>query len=240
MTLTYLYHSGFAIENDNIVVIIDFFKDSLGRTKGVVHDSLLKKNKPMYVLASHAHPDHFNADILNWNNANSTIQYIFSQDIADSKKVSGKDIHFLNKSGIFKDNNLTMQAYGSTDIGISFLIKIDGKSIFHAGDLNNWHWKDESTEEEAANCERAYLQELEELTTDYPHINLALFPVDPHLGTDYMLGAKQFIDRIRVDYFAPMHFGEAYEKAAILKPYAESKSIHFIAWKHKGEKVEIY
>ena len=36
-----------------------------------------------------------------------------------------------------------IKAFGSTDIGISFLVSVDGVDIFHAGDLNWWHWWDE-------------------------------------------------------------------------------------------------
>ena len=48
---------------------------------------------------------------------------------------------------------LRIQAFGSTDVGISFLIHLQGKSIFHAGDLNNWHWSEESTEQEIRKAE---------------------------------------------------------------------------------------
>ena len=47
---------------------------------------------------------------------------------------------------LFKD--VYVKAYGSTDIGISFLVKVDGLTIFHAGDLNWWHWKEDSLEEQ--------------------------------------------------------------------------------------------
>ncbi|MEI3154718.1 MAG: hypothetical protein V8S95_06185 [Odoribacter sp.] len=49
---------------------------------------------------------------------------------------------------------MRIKAFGSTDIGISFLIDIDNIRIFHAGDLNNWHWEEESTPEEIAGTEK--------------------------------------------------------------------------------------
>lgn len=42
MKLTYIYHSGFAIETDSCNIVIDFFKDSESLKKGVVHDIILK------------------------------------------------------------------------------------------------------------------------------------------------------------------------------------------------------
>ncbi len=41
-------------------------------------------------------------------------------------------------------------------------------------------------------------------------MDLVMFPVDPRLGLEYMLGAKQFVDRFRVGMFVPMHFDEEY------------------------------
>lgn len=55
MKLDYIYHSGFAIEADDVTVIIDYYQDSSEDNfeKGIVHDYLLHKTGRMYVLASH-------------------------------------------------------------------------------------------------------------------------------------------------------------------------------------------
>ena len=38
MRLTYIYHSGFAIEGENFTIIIDYYRDSDGENDGIVHD----------------------------------------------------------------------------------------------------------------------------------------------------------------------------------------------------------
>ncbi len=239
MKLIYIYHSGFAIETGGVTIIIDFFRDSEGRKKGIVYDRLLKNSGKLYVLSSHAHKDHFNPVILKWKEIHPDIQYVFSKDILEDGGAAQSDAVFLNKFDVYRDENLTIKALGSTDIGISFLIKIHGKYIFHAGDLNNWHWKDESTEKEIRASEIAFLRELSDITKECDHIHIAMFPVDVHLGTDYMRGAEQFIDRVKVDYFAPMHFTENYESAEAFKPYAEAKGVCFLNWKHRGQEFVI-
>ena len=82
MRLTYIYHSGFAIEADGYAILIDYFKDS-GETPdtGFVHDELLQRTGTLYILSSHFHPDHFNPEILKWKEIKPDIQYIFSKDI---------------------------------------------------------------------------------------------------------------------------------------------------------------
>ena len=70
------------------------------------------------------------------------------------------------------------------------MIEAQGKLIFHAGDLNNWHWKDESTPQEVAEAEGNYLKELDIIAKYTQAMDVVMFPVDPRLGTDFMRGAN--------------------------------------------------
>ena len=53
-------------------------------------------------------------------------------------------------------------------------------------------------------------------------MDLVMFPVDPRLGTDFMRGAQQFIDRIKTSVFVPIHFLERLAEVMAFGPYAES------------------
>lgn len=234
MKLTYIYHSGYALEFDNFTIIIDYYKDSENK---IVYNSLLKKKSRLYVLSTHSHADHFNPEILEWKSINADIVYIFSKDILKNKKINSEGIIFLDKLDLYHDDYLSARAYGSTDIGVSFLFNIKEYTIFHAGDLNNWHWNEESTKDEIREAEQYYTQELDLLAKDIEYLNLAMFPVDPRLGKDYMKGAEQFVATIRTDFFAPMHFDKAYDKAAAFADFALTKSCKCICWRHSGESV---
>jgi hypothetical protein len=238
MKFTYVYHSCYVLETDTCSVIFDFYKDS-GElwNKGFIHDELLSdSSKPLYVLSSHVHPDHFNASVLLWRAAGRNITYILSKDILDNKRAeTSDDTVFLDKGDEYKDQNLYVKAFGSTDVGVSFFLKLDGKSIFHAGDLNNWHWKDESTAEEVAEAEAFYHRELSDITREFKHLDLAIFPVDPRLGTDYSRGAREFLSQIEVDTFAPMHFGEAYSTIAQFKEVTNAANCKYLIPINKGQ-----
>ncbi|MDR1091262.1 MAG: MBL fold metallo-hydrolase [Prevotella sp.] len=237
MKLTYIYHSGYAIEAEGFTIIIDYYKDSHNK---VVRNNILKKKGQLYVLSTHSHHDHFNKEILGWKKEYPDIIYIFSKDILRNKKAKDSDAIYLDKSDFYQDETLFIQAYGSTDLGVSFLIKAEGKVIFHAGDLNNWHWNEESTEDEIKEAEDFYQEELGSLAANVKHLDLAMFPIDPRLGKDYMKGAEQFVDAIQTDILAPMHFDEAYGKAAAFAGYALSKGCKCICWKHTGESYLIF
>lgn len=145
----------------------------------------------------------------------------------------------MKKGEEWSDGRLRVKAFGSTDIGISFLLDIEDKRIFHAGDLNNWHWEEESTPQEIAEAETRYRNELETLAQDTDYVDLALFPIDPRLGKDYTRGARQFIDRIRTKQFAPMHFWKKYDKANAFGEYVRRQGERFIAIHQMQEETEL-
>ena len=120
-----------------------------------------------------------------------------------------------------------------------FKIEVEGKTIFHAGDLNNWHWKDESTEQEVKEAEGNFLHEIKILKATCNNIDIALFPVDPRIGSDFARGAEQFIQQIHVKQFIPMHFWEKPELTLPFGTYAQEKGVSFNLLQQPGESLDI-
>ncbi|MDR3251233.1 MAG: MBL fold metallo-hydrolase [Tannerella sp.] len=234
MKLTYIYNSGYVIENDGFAIVVDYYKDSADEYVKRLLSSFRGK---IYVLASHWHPDHFNRRILNWKDERPDIRLVLSKDILD-KRFAGADVGaFVDRGDTWDDGDVSIKAFGSTDVGVSFLIETDGRKIFHAGDLNNWHWDEESTAEEVRDAGRDFLNELEYFANYTKQVDLAMFPVDYRLGKNYMLGAEQFVSTIKTAVFAPMHFGERYNRANAFRDYAEKSGCRFVAWTKTGESI---
>lgn len=235
MEIIYLHHSGFAILANQFTIIIDFFEDSESESCGILHDKLLNKNGTMYVLSSHFHADHFNRQVLEWEKQKNDIKYIFSHDIYKRRRIEKDTAIWLKKGEEYSDNNIKITAFGSTDVGISFMIEAEGKTLFHAGDLNNWHWMDESPEEEWKRDEQKFLNELKIIKEKYDKVDIAMFPIDPRLGTEYMRGGKQFIDAIQISTFIPMHFWNDYTSANKFQEYARFRNINSPEINHRGQ-----
>ena len=123
-------------------------------------------------------------------------------------------------------------------MGISFYIEAGGYRIFHAGDLNNWHWIEEETPSDAAKNEQDFLKELSQIAGEVPALDVVMFPVDPRLGKDYAKGAQQFIESIKVGFFLPMHFWDNYKSAMAFKPEAESRGSGFAEIRAAGDTFE--
>ncbi|MBU3114155.1 MBL fold metallo-hydrolase [Clostridium lacusfryxellense] len=208
----YIYHSGFAIKTKNHFLIFDYFKESLVNNKThktyqrstILSPENIKNMNNVYVFSSHSHEDHFNSSILNWENYNSEIQYILSSDIKTEENKS--NYNFIEEGDEKTFNDVYVKAYGSTDIGISFLVKVDGLTIFHAGDLNWWHWKEDSLEEQrlAETSFKAHINKLKKEKL----IDIAFFPVDPRLEEFYSIGGEYFGSVIQPKLLIPMHFGD--------------------------------
>ena len=239
MKLIYLYHSGFALLGEGYTIIFDYFEDSASPSSGIVHDELLQRPGRLYVLSSHSHADHFNKEVLTFREKHPDIVYIFSQDILHEEKLLSTDTVWLKKGDCYADDVLRVHAFGSTDVGISFLVEAEGKKIFHAGDLNNWHWMDESPEEEWKRDEAFFLCELEDIAVCKAKMDVVLFPVDPRLGKEYMRGPLQFVKRIKTTIFVPMHFSEDYQGGNAFRQFAESKGCRFLSIAHRGESFEL-
>lgn len=138
MELTYIYHSGFALSGDGFTVIMDYYRDSedgqaqadlnrlmdgtfsnqeTGMPEGTVHSELLRRPGKLYVLASHFHPDHFNKEVLQWREQRPDIIYIFSKNILRHRRAQKEDAVWLKKGEEYKDETLSVRAFGSTDVG---------------------------------------------------------------------------------------------------------------------------
>ena len=243
MKITYLYHSGFALEFEKISVVIDYYGAGFGPELPPALSHILDdRSRKLYVLSSHDHKDHFDSRILSFEAIREDVVYVFSSDIATNMTTLGvrpKTISYICDGESYSDGNISIHAFGSTDEGISFIIQADGKNIFHAGDLNNWHWNEECPPDESALYETNFLAELEKLALRFPSLDVALFPVDPRLGKDFCRGAEQLVTRIKTACFIPMHFGDKYEAANSFKPIAEKHDVRFFELSHKGQVIEL-
>lgn len=83
MTLTYIFHSGFALETAACLLVFDYWMDPSG-----VIPRLMGRGKPVYVFSSHFHEDHFTREIFSWKERypSCSFTYILSKDILKRRR----------------------------------------------------------------------------------------------------------------------------------------------------------
>ena len=219
-SITYIWHNCFVVELNDCILIFDYWVDPDGR----IFD-FITPEKPVYIFVSHHHKDHFNKEIFTWTSLlKNKISYIISNDVARFIKhlltprstykgklqIDPKSVTILSEGDSFSDELISVNAFGSTDIGCSYLINHSSTLIFHAGDLNAWILE-----------EKTHLEKTQEIT-DFKHklsriaetsttIDIAMFPIDSRIGCDYAIGADIFLNRFDIKHLIPMHFANCDE-----------------------------
>lgn len=205
----YLFHSGFAVKTRQHFLVFDYYSDKpegdmkcLGT--GVINPEEIK-DLDVVVFSSHKHSDHFNPVILNWAKRIKNISYVLSYDIG---QVQGPEkVLYVNPGKEYDFAGMNIKVFDSTDIGVAFLVNCDGLRLYHAGDLNWWHWIGEPEDENALMGEN-YKKQINLLKG--AHVDLAFVPMDPRLEECYLFGLDYFMKTVGAEMVFPMHFGKDY------------------------------
>ena len=202
MRVTFLDHSGFLVETGSAALLFDWWKGEL---------PAIKPELPLYVFASHRHEDHFDPRIFTLDDGTRDVRFVLGHDI----KLSVRNLERWGVSPRTAGNcrNLRggetlelprarVEALPSTDEGEAFLVTADKQTLFHAGDLNWWHWEGEDkgwNRNMEVNFKK-YAEALRGRTID-----LAMLPLDPRLGEAGFWGPSYFLETADIRRFLPMH-----------------------------------
>jgi L-ascorbate metabolism protein UlaG (beta-lactamase superfamily) len=217
----HLFHSGTAVKYNNVLFIFDYYKDEIFDTaaeenkdlssleKGVIRRDSFEGIDKAYIFVSHSHHDHFNKVIFEWEDYCQNCTYILADQVELDEELSSKDnLYQMKLDQQLRLQDLIVKTYGSTDEGVSFLLKTEGLNIFHAGDLNWWKWKKFSPKVQKRE-EREFKREIEKIKGE--EVDIAFVPVDPRLEENYYLAGKYFIEQIKPEIFIPIHFSSNFK-----------------------------
>lgn len=208
--VTYLEHSGYVTEYKNHVMIFDWYKGTLPE---------ISADKKVYVFSSHAHDDHFQKAIFEWKKEYPDITYILSDDITEEGP--GEKTYYIGPYKTFQpEPAMEISTLKSTDEGVAFLVRIEDKVFYHAGDLNWWHWEGEDLSWNKL-MQRDYQSEIGRL--EGQTIDVAFVPLDMRLGEQYYWGMDYFMRHTDTKWVFPMHMC-GYEAVDKLMENPESKN----------------
>ena len=225
MQITYIGHSGFLIEWDYCYMLFDYFIGDIPK---------MDTNKKILIFASHKHQDHFNPKIFQLYDQYENIEFVLSSDIRLNKdklikqglkeEISDTILSVKpdNEYELYDNNNnrIILKTLSSTDCGVAFLLTYQEKTLYHAGDLNLWAFKEESKQYNNNMTARFHkiLEGLKDVSID-----IAFAPLDPRQEEYYYLGLESLINTANVRYAFPMHF---WDDPTIIDKFVNERASH--------------
>ncbi len=225
MKVTFLTHSAFLLEWDAFYALFD-----CTFTEPYVSElPALDAKKPLLVFSSHRHEDHFDPKIFSLAGQYPLTRFFLSRDVnlSDKRRAAfGVTDELMERVTLLRPDSaavtevngveISIRTVKSTDIGVAFLVKAEGKLVYHAGDLNRWHWTDEG-EDYCAKMAESYTRAIEKLAAaaaeemPSPLLTAAMIPFDTRLLDGYSLGALELLAAIPAKHVFPMHMWSHFE-----------------------------
>lgn len=220
MLITYCGHSGFAFRTGDRLLIFDYLGEGIEAPR---------KEERAVAFVSHAHKDHFHPCVREWLKEDRVALVTgFDVDAGGIRMTPGERIEI---------EDLSIEAFGSTDEGVSFLVHTEEGAVFHAGDFNLWHWKNESDVAYIREATEAFEKVLDTLRGR--RIDLAFFPTDSRMGEGYEEGALRFIEAMKPGVFIPMHFWDHPEAAEAMREKKLPEGVRVLVMTRPGETISI-
>jgi L-ascorbate metabolism protein UlaG (beta-lactamase superfamily) len=199
----FLGHSGWAIKTQNHFLIFDYFSDARTRkpddtclASGFIVPADLK-DLDVTVFSSHAHPDHFDRSIFDWQAQIPGVQYVLC---FNPPGIEADRYTYIPVNGEAEVDNMKIYVNKSTDLGGGFLVEVDGLVIFHMGDHSNGDDK----------LMPEYCHEIDLVAEKNASIDILFSPIRGcSLGTPSQVsaGIDYAIEKLHPELFIPMHSG---------------------------------
>ena len=210
MNIRYIHHSGFLVETDRFYYLFDYEKGSLPQMDAA---------KPIFVLSSHAHGDHYDPEVFSLlaTAGMAHVRAVLSDDIVAPEDVDA--VQVAPEREYHLGERLKLTTFRSTDLGVAFLIEDGEQLIYHAGDLNDWVW-DEETEAYNAQMTADYRQQIGLLAKALKGrtLDAAFVVLDPRQESDYDRGLCFFLENIPVKRVWPMHY---WDEPGVIRKFLE-------------------
>ena len=203
--VTYFYQSAFTVSLKKTLIVFSYRQTGLSQL--APEQQLSEKdfqgfNNILVFVPNNSLTHHDRKAIYSWK-PSFPITYILSEDaMKDTPDLP--HIRVCREGDSFSVAQAKVSVFGSTDTGVSYLVEAEDVCVFHAGDLNLWHWREENTLREITRAEESFYDKVAAIPKD--KVDICFFPLDPNQGGLYDAGANHIIMAIRPRVFFPMHF----------------------------------
>lgn len=200
MKVTFIEHSAFLIESAVCTLLFDYYQGPV---------PVIDQEKPLYVFASHFHQDHFSKKIFSLFEKHPDVTFVLSSDIKKHHRLPADRRIILLRPDETWEDGIRVRTLRSNDEGVAFIVTfpddekkppVQFRTVYHAGDLNDWHWDEE---EDSLELIKAYYTELEKIRGSF--FDAAFIPLDPRLEEHAQDGILGFAEYADAEQIYPMH-----------------------------------
>lgn len=210
----YFHNSGWAVETRRHLLVFDFIDaagyDTLTNLATRLLQSAEQDHRRVVVFVSHQHDDHYSRVIHRWRKVAPEILYVFGWNVGQK----ANRLLLAARADTTVDS-LHIRTVASTDLGVGFLVSVDGLTLFHAGDHAEW------SESESA----AYRREIDWLAGFRERVDLAFLPIATGYACapreDIRVGATYALTRLWPAVTFPMHV-RCIDKLELYRAFAET------------------
>lgn len=217
--VTYLDNAGFIVKTDKVFYVFDYYRDPAHH---LVKELKNNPELPVIFFASSPHTSHYNDEIFNLAQ-NHKRAYICANQVVSRIGDTEENVATLTAGDKIEDvlgTGTTVEAFGSTESGVSFVVKTDdGKVILFGGDLAPYHLDEKPGKANEAAMVSKFETVVKRIAELYPVVDLAFLSVDPEVGDKYADGARYLVETIDVKNFVPMHFHGKVNEACDFRTY---------------------
>jgi len=200
LKITYVFHNCFIIEWNDKIILFDYPEIISNRAREYVKKKVT--GKKLAILISHSHLDHFSEELLEFKTLAKEFKCIVSADVAEKSEKCANECLVVNEGDKFETWDIEAKAYGSSDLGVSFLLKIGGIKIYFAGDNADWRRK-ELPSEIGKLVWNIFSKTISEVRNDIGELDIAFIDV---CGIRENLGGIFYIiEELRPKLIVPMH-----------------------------------
>jgi L-ascorbate metabolism protein UlaG (beta-lactamase superfamily) len=194
--------------------------------------------KRLFVVFSHSHADHLNPEVGAVTALAASVRYIVSDDVPDMcpevLPEAPDEVLVVAPDDDVTFEGVHLRALESNDLGVAFILEVEGLRLYYGGDLANWDW--ESLPDKARAESRAFFAAALDTVAAGP-VSIAFSNVDKRLKS--LAGGPEVVRRLAPALFVPMHtFGETGWLATIENELAVAGSRVF-SYRRMGDRLRL-
>ncbi len=238
--VTFFHHAGLTVAVEDTLLIFDYWQGENGalEEENRLTEQDLEGYRQVIVFVSNDDEDHFDPVICDWDRKKHPFTFVFAGEMQKHPALKEmQDCIFMNSGDTREVEDVVIDAYDSTHRGVSFYVTVKGLHIFHAGTLNLWHWREESTLREIVWAEESFYEAVAPLTR-LP-MDIAMFPVDPRMGGMHDAGANHFVMAVKPRLFIPTHWHNRPEVAISFARQGHTDYTEMLALTRPRQRAEV-